>query len=157
MSKSLISLFSRLTLLGCGQWNTWNKDYFIWFVTWIAYIIFYWFSIKGLSFMGILEVGHSSQSLWVWPYLSHLDYHSVNKLILFKNDLLFTLVIVGKEGPFVHIASCIGNIVSRFFPKYETNEGRRFHHSFKRLKYLTCCQCVQENAERSSVLLLQQV
>ncbi|PCH36064.1 hypothetical protein WOLCODRAFT_166656 [Wolfiporia cocos MD-104 SS10] len=32
---------------------------------------------------------------------------------------------LGKEGPFVHIASCIGNIVSRFFNKYETNEGKR--------------------------------
>ncbi|OCH93772.1 hypothetical protein OBBRIDRAFT_748976 [Obba rivulosa] len=32
---------------------------------------------------------------------------------------------LGKEGPFVHIASCIGNIISRFFSKYETNEGKR--------------------------------
>ncbi|KAI0829819.1 chloride channel [Trametes gibbosa] len=32
---------------------------------------------------------------------------------------------LGKEGPFVHIASCIGNIVSRFFSKYENNEGKR--------------------------------
>ncbi|KAH8119432.1 clc channel [Phellopilus nigrolimitatus] len=32
---------------------------------------------------------------------------------------------LGKEGPFVHIACCIGNIVSRYFPKYETNEGKR--------------------------------
>ncbi|KAI0029975.1 chloride channel [Vararia minispora EC-137] len=32
---------------------------------------------------------------------------------------------LGKEGPFVHIASCIGNIVSRYFRKYETNEGKR--------------------------------
>ncbi|CAE6438320.1 unnamed protein product [Rhizoctonia solani] len=32
---------------------------------------------------------------------------------------------LGKEGPFVHIASCVGNIVSRFFSKYETNEGKR--------------------------------
>jgi len=30
---------------------------------------------------------------------------------------------LGKEGPFVHIASCIGNIVSRFAGKYENNEG----------------------------------
>ena len=29
----------------------------------------------------------------------------------------------GKEGPMVHIASCIGNIVSRFISKYENNEG----------------------------------
>ncbi|TFY83561.1 hypothetical protein EWM64_g445 [Hericium alpestre] len=32
---------------------------------------------------------------------------------------------LGKEGPFVHIASCIGNIVSRYFHKYENNEGKR--------------------------------
>jgi len=32
---------------------------------------------------------------------------------------------LGKEGPFVHIACCIGNIISRFFPKYESNEGKR--------------------------------
>lgn len=32
---------------------------------------------------------------------------------------------LGKEGPFVHIASCIANICSRFFSKYETNEGKR--------------------------------
>jgi H+/Cl- antiporter ClcA len=32
-------------------------------------------------------------------------------------------MMIGKEGPFVHIASCVGNIVSRFVPKYENNEG----------------------------------
>jgi chloride channel 3/4/5 len=32
---------------------------------------------------------------------------------------------LGKEGPFVHIASCIGNIISRYFAKYENNEGKR--------------------------------
>ncbi|CAO1618827.1 unnamed protein product [Sympodiomycopsis kandeliae] len=32
---------------------------------------------------------------------------------------------LGKEGPFVHIASCVGNIVSRFFDKYERNESKR--------------------------------
>ncbi|KAF7315600.1 Chloride channel protein [Mycena indigotica] len=32
---------------------------------------------------------------------------------------------LGKEGPFVHIASCIGNICSRFTTKYENNEAKR--------------------------------
>lgn len=32
---------------------------------------------------------------------------------------------LGKEGPFVHIASCIGNIICRFFSKYERNESKR--------------------------------
>jgi H+/Cl- antiporter ClcA len=36
---------------------------------------------------------------------------------------------LGKEGPFVHIASCVGNIVSRFFSKYENNEGKSLHIS----------------------------
>ncbi|KDQ57485.1 hypothetical protein JAAARDRAFT_130295 [Jaapia argillacea MUCL 33604] len=32
---------------------------------------------------------------------------------------------LGKEGPFVHIGCCVGNICSRFFGKYESNEGKR--------------------------------
>ncbi|KAJ3762431.1 chloride channel [Lentinula raphanica] len=32
---------------------------------------------------------------------------------------------LGKEGPFVHIACCIGNIVSRLANKYENNEAKR--------------------------------
>ncbi|KAF5354712.1 hypothetical protein D9756_005341 [Leucocoprinus leucothites] len=37
---------------------------------------------------------------------------------------------LGKEGPFVHIGSCIGNIVSRIANKYENNEGMRFTSIF---------------------------
>jgi chloride channel 3/4/5 len=32
---------------------------------------------------------------------------------------------IGKEGPYVHIATCIGNIVCRFFQKYRENDGKR--------------------------------
>ncbi|KAF9529368.1 clc channel [Crepidotus variabilis] len=32
---------------------------------------------------------------------------------------------LGKEGPFVHIASCVGNIISRISSKYENNEAKR--------------------------------
>ncbi|OZJ04144.1 hypothetical protein BZG36_02843 [Bifiguratus adelaidae] len=31
----------------------------------------------------------------------------------------------GKEGPFVHIASCVGNICCRLFQKFNKNEGKR--------------------------------
>lgn len=37
--------------------------------------------------------------------------------------LLFAYSAPGKEGPFVHIGCCIGNIVSRCHSKYENNEG----------------------------------
>lgn len=32
---------------------------------------------------------------------------------------------LGKEGPFVHIATCIGNICCRIFSKYNHNDGKR--------------------------------
>lgn len=32
---------------------------------------------------------------------------------------------LGKEGPLVMIACCVGNIASRFFPKYDRNEAKR--------------------------------
>ena len=32
---------------------------------------------------------------------------------------------LGKEGPFVHIATCIGNICCRMFSKYNHNDGKR--------------------------------
>lgn len=32
---------------------------------------------------------------------------------------------LGKEGPFVHVASCCGNIFSYLFPKYGTNEAKK--------------------------------
>ena len=32
---------------------------------------------------------------------------------------------LGKEGPFVHIATCVGNIACRLFSKYDENDGKR--------------------------------
>lgn len=32
---------------------------------------------------------------------------------------------IGKEGPFVHIAACVGNIACRVFPKYDRNDSKR--------------------------------
>ncbi|KAI9838739.1 MAG: hypothetical protein M1838_004531, partial [Thelocarpon superellum] len=32
---------------------------------------------------------------------------------------------IGKEGPFVHIATCVGNVSCRLFSKYNDNDGKR--------------------------------
>ncbi|KAF4503899.1 hypothetical protein G6O67_008835 [Ophiocordyceps sinensis] len=32
---------------------------------------------------------------------------------------------LGKEGPFVHMATCVGNIACRLFPKYDQNDAKR--------------------------------
>ena len=34
-------------------------------------------------------------------------------------------ICIGKEGPFVHVCMCVGNLWSRSFGKYRHNEGRR--------------------------------
>ncbi|KAF7246762.1 hypothetical protein EG68_10223 [Paragonimus skrjabini miyazakii] len=32
---------------------------------------------------------------------------------------------LGKEGPMVHIATCVGNIVAYLFPKFGRNEAKK--------------------------------
>jgi chloride channel 3/4/5 len=32
---------------------------------------------------------------------------------------------LGKEGPYVHIATCVGNVACRLFSKYNHNDGKR--------------------------------
>jgi len=34
-------------------------------------------------------------------------------------------LVLGKEGPYVHIAACWANILSRFFPKYYDNQAKK--------------------------------
>lgn len=36
-----------------------------------------------------------------------------------------TSIILGKEGPFVHISAYVGNLVAQWFPKYRDN-GRKY-------------------------------
>jgi chloride channel 3/4/5 len=56
---------------------------------------------------------------------------------------------LGKEGPFVHIASCVGNIISRGFIKYETNEGAPVQ--------ILGCQMVADTAQRKDVRFYRQL
>ncbi|KAG9712008.1 hypothetical protein KCU73_g17002, partial [Aureobasidium melanogenum] len=32
---------------------------------------------------------------------------------------------IGKEGPFVHVATCVGNVACRMFEKYHVNDAKR--------------------------------
>lgn len=51
-------------------------------------------------------------------------------------------------GPFVHIASCIGNIVSRWSVKYETNEGKLSSSIFNVIFSLDASQA-ERDSQRS--------
>ena len=55
-------------------------------------------------------------------------YLGVQTLVLKTIALIFSIssgLSLGKEGPYVHIASCVGNICSRMFSKYRNNDGKR--------------------------------
>jgi chloride channel 3/4/5 len=55
-------------------------------------------------------------------------YLGVRTLIIKSLALILSVasgLSLGKEGPYVHIATCIGNIACRIFPKYSNNDGKR--------------------------------
>ncbi|KAF2674740.1 voltage-gated protein/chloride channel-like protein [Microthyrium microscopicum] len=55
-------------------------------------------------------------------------YLGVQTLVIKALGLVFSVasgLSVGKEGPFVHIATCVGNVCCRLFPKYNRNDMKR--------------------------------
>jgi len=55
-------------------------------------------------------------------------YLGVRTLVVKTLALIFSVasgLSLGKEGPYVHIATCIGNILCRLFSKYNHNDGKR--------------------------------
>ena len=55
-------------------------------------------------------------------------YLGFKTLIIKTIALIFSVssgLSLGKEGPYVHIATCVGNICCRLFAKYNRNDGKR--------------------------------
>lgn len=55
-------------------------------------------------------------------------YLGLRTLILKTLGLVLSIasgMSLGKEGPYVHIATCVGNIACRLFSKYNQNDGKR--------------------------------
>jgi chloride channel 3/4/5 len=55
-------------------------------------------------------------------------YLGVKTLVIKTLGLVLSIasgLSVGKEGPYVHIATCVGNIACRLFSKYNHNDGKR--------------------------------
>ncbi|KAJ5084114.1 Cystathionine beta-synthase core [Penicillium alfredii] len=55
-------------------------------------------------------------------------YLGLKTLVVKTISLIFSVssgLSLGKEGPYVHIATCVGNICCRLFAKYNQNDGKR--------------------------------
>lgn len=62
-----------------------------------------------------------------WPGMSAvvLGSHSVEEIPTFVLQALAVAsnLSIGKEGPSVHMACCVGHVISRLFANYRTNKG----------------------------------
>ena len=70
--------------------------------------------IKSISLM---FAGESGEAKSAFPALSPFPWSVIYGLVYFPVASGLSL---GKEGPLVHVACCIGNIISYIFPKYGT-------------------------------------
>lgn len=55
-------------------------------------------------------------------------YLGLRTLVIKLIALIFSVasgMSLGKEGPYVHVATCIGNVACRLFSKYHLNDGKR--------------------------------
>ena len=70
-----------------------------------------------------------------FPFHFHIHFYtlenfaqaSLHCLIIYTGLMLAVAsgLSLGKEGPLVHVACCLGNILSYFFPKYRKNEAKK--------------------------------
>ncbi|XP_073840234.1 chloride channel protein 3 [Musca autumnalis] len=124
----------------CSTWKTWPQIFGLSREGTGAYIISYiWYVLWALLFAalsaslvrmfapyacgsGIPEIKTILSGFIIRGYLGKwtLLIKSVGLMLSVSAGLT-----LGKEGPMVHIASCIGNIFSHLFPKYGRNEAKK--------------------------------
>uniref|UniRef100_A0A336MTH3 Chloride channel protein n=1 Tax=Culicoides sonorensis TaxID=179676 RepID=A0A336MTH3_CULSO len=124
----------------CSQWRTWSEILGSSKEGAFAYIISYFFYVSwALLFAamaaslvrmfapyacgsGIPEIKTILSGFIIRGYLGKwtLIIKSVGIMLSVSAGLC-----LGKEGPMVHIASCVGNILSYLFPKYGRNEAKK--------------------------------
>ena len=113
-----------------GDWNDGAGEYivsYIFFTLWA--VLFASFSVLLVrvfapyaSGSGIPEIKTILGGFIIRGYLGKwtLLIKSIGMMLSTSTGL-----ILGKEGPFIHIACCCGNIFSYLFPKYGKNEAKK--------------------------------
>merc|ERR1711971_568576 len=103
----------------CSLWQTWPEVVGISRDSAPGYLIRY---LAYLSW-ALLFAGLAASLVSVCPLclrLWHPEIKTVSIMLAVASGLS-----LGKEGPMVHIACCIGNIISYLFPKYGRNEAKK--------------------------------
>lgn len=125
----------------CSKWLTWPQilgitadysfaDYFMSFLTYIVSSLLF-ASLAALLVKRFAPHARGSGIPEVKTILSGFVIKGyLGKWTFTVKSICMVLVVaaglsLGKEGPFVHIACCIGNIISHFFPKYARNDAKK--------------------------------
>lgn len=125
----------------CSKWLTWPQLFGITadhsiadnFMTFLTYIIssLLFASLAALLVKNFAPHARGSGIPEVKTILSGFSIKGyLGKWTLTIKSICLVLVVsagmsLGKEGPFVHIVCCIGNIISQFFPRYARNDAKR--------------------------------
>ncbi|KAG1693191.1 H(+)/Cl(-) exchange transporter 3 [Nymphon striatum] len=124
----------------CSQWYTWPKVFGFAQVNAGSYIIQYIMYVIWSLFMALLAAmlvkmfapyACGSGIPEIKTILSGFIIRGyLGKWTLLIKSVCMMLVVaaglnLGKEGPLVHVACCIGNIFSYLFPKYGKNEAKK--------------------------------
>jgi chloride channel 3/4/5 len=148
------SVLEQLGSLDCQDFRSWTQVYMLWThmqssdtngsTFWNGATPAYWFGYAVYVLSGALMA-----VLGVWLVLTYGKFARASGLPEIKTVLggivmrkflgAWTLfikmlgcvlavgsgLVLGVEGPFIHIACCIANIATRFFPKFHVNEGKK--------------------------------
>lgn len=125
----------------CENWHTWPKlmgitpehnfiDYIMSFLTYIVSSLLF-ASLAALLVKRFAPLARGSGIPEIKTILSGFVIKGyLGKWTFAIKSICMVLVVasglnLGKEGPFVHITCCIGNIISHFFPKYARNDAKK--------------------------------
>ncbi|CAF2966563.1 unnamed protein product [Rotaria sp. Silwood2] len=124
----------------CEYWKSWSEIFgmnelsvsawffrYFMFIFWsVIYSVFIVCLVVGsapyASGSGIPEIKTILSGFIMYGYLGKWTFFIKSIGMIFATS---AGLIVGKEGPFVHISCCCGNLFSKLFPKYGHNEARK--------------------------------
>ncbi|KAI9206915.1 putative voltage-gated chloride channel [Polychytrium aggregatum] len=119
----------------CSDWIDWSTAYFggsFFVVNLLAYVLMstVFATLCSIFVVKIAPYATGSGTPEIKTILGGFiikGFFGLRTLIVKTIGLPLTVasgLAVGKEGPMIHAACCVGNIFPRFFPKYHNNEGR---------------------------------
>ncbi|KAJ3353486.1 glycerol ethanol, ferric requiring protein [Entophlyctis luteolus] len=112
----------------CPRWRGWSSLYVVDWLFYIAYSTLF----ATVTAVIVVLIAPNAAGSGTAEVKTILGGFATKDFLDFKTLLVKSLALpltvasglaVGKEGPMIHVACCIGNLWPNFFQKYQRNEG----------------------------------